>query len=598
MEDQEQTHSNSESTPVVPAKTAEKKRDSFLRRLLRFSGRLILFFLSLLLALMLVLHIPVVQNWAAKKASAYLSEEFQTTVSLDYIRIGIFDSFILDEFYIEDLRGDTLLYSKSLQVDLKRGLFGLLFKKLYISEIGLENALVDLERPMGSKDMNYQFILDYFSRNQPVEIEDTIYLEPKNPIDLDISSLRLKNVDFIRKDSARGQDIIAYIGSGLCNFRNINLATKEINITHFTLTKPEVYINQYLGDTLIYNELFVNPPPLLGPVYIKTDTTQLTARIARFRMIDGKFGFHNYFRAPERWTPPDILDYNHMDLFQINMDMRNLRVQGLNFKGKIASMNFKDSTGFVCENISVEDGLVTDTMVVLNDLQIVTPTSNIGDTLIMEYSEYADFKDYVNQVYMIGQFHDARISVEDIMVFAPVLEDNAFFRKNRDEVVSIDGIIRGTVNSLSGRDLEVRLNDDTYLAGGFGSFGLAMPGFVAINLQLDKMSTSVQTLRDLIPNFNPPEIFNKLGRLDFRGRVDGFFSDLVIKGKLATELGNIILDDVILNITGSRETFGYRGGLSLIGFELDRWTDNADLGTITVSSRVIDGQGVTGASAN
>ena len=569
-----------------------------IRRLFRISGRLLFFCFGLLLALMLVLHIPVVQNWAAQKASAFLSDEFQTTVSLEYIRIGVFDSFILDEFYIEDLTGDTLLYSDRLQVGLKRGLFGLLFKKLYISEIGLENATIELERGMGSRTMNYQFIQDYFSRADPIHVDDTVYVEKKKPLDLDISSLRLKNVDFVRKDSVRGQDITAYVGSGLCNFRKIDLDKKQIDITHFTLTNPEIYVDQYVGDTILFDELFINPPPSLGPVYIKEDTTILTTRIARFRMVNGKFGFHNYWRAPERWTPPDIIDYNHMDLFDINMDIRNLQMTGLNFKGKVASMNFKDSTGFVCENISVEDGLVTDTLLVLNDLEIITPTSRIGDTLIMEYTQYTDFKDYVNQIYMIGYFHDAKVSVEDIMAFAPILEGNAFFQKNRDEVVAIDGMMRGTVNSLGGRDLEIRLNEDTYLKGGFGSFGLAMPGLVAINPELDQMSTSIQTLRDLIPGFNPPEIFDKLGRLDFRGRVDGFFSDLVIKGNLQTELGNVILDNVILNLTGQRETFGYKGGLSLIGFELDRWTDNPDLGTITVTSRVIDGRGVTGSSAN
>ncbi|HFD31493.1 MAG TPA: hypothetical protein ENJ28_02105, partial [Gammaproteobacteria bacterium] len=71
-------------------------------------------FMGLVLLLLVgwfVLQSEGFQNWAIDKVTSDLSERLGTPVQVDYIDIDFFDNMVLEGFYIEDDRGDTLLYS-------------------------------------------------------------------------------------------------------------------------------------------------------------------------------------------------------------------------------------------------------------------------------------------------------------------------------------------------------------------------------------------------------------------------------------------------------------------------------------------------------
>src|SRR5690606_23165717 len=104
------------------------------------------------------LRYPSVQTYFAKKAAAYLSDELHTTVSLQGIYFNPFSSLILHGLYIEDLKGDTLLYSHRLSasVNLRR----LTNAEIAVRRIHLTDSRFSLKRD--SSGTNLSFILDYF----------------------------------------------------------------------------------------------------------------------------------------------------------------------------------------------------------------------------------------------------------------------------------------------------------------------------------------------------------------------------------------------------------------------------------------------------
>jgi hypothetical protein len=168
--------------------------------------------------------------------------------------------------------------------------------------------------------------------------------------------------------------------------------------------------------------------------------------------------------------------------------------------------------------LSAQEAVVNSTQAALNGLRILTPYSNIGDTLTFSYDKYPDWLDFVNEVEMEGQFNDSRVSIEDIITFAPMLEKNEFFRQNRQEVVQLQGNIRGAVNNLRGKDLNVILARNSVIEGDFYSYNLAVPELQSLNLRLDRLVTEMRTLRLIIPGINNlPENYDKLGRLNFSG---------------------------------------------------------------------------------
>ena len=193
---------------------------------------------------------------------------------------------------------------------------------------------------------------------------------------------------------------------------------------------------------------------------------------------------------------------------------------------------------------------------------------------------------------MNGDFDKSHIAIRDIMAFAPELERNTFFAKNKKETVYIDGNLKGRVNNLKGRNLILRLGKSMQLKGNFNSRNLTDSDETFLSLKLEQLNTNMRTLRQLIPNFNPPVNFDKLGQVYFEGRFDGFFNDFVADGNLQTDLGKAAMD-MNLNSREGIEQAQYSGQISLIDFDLARWTDNPNFGLVTVSSKVDDGVGLT-----
>ena len=197
---------------------------------------------------------------------------------------------------------------------------------------------------------------------------------------------------------------------------------------------------------------------------------------------------------------------------------------------------------------------------------------------------------------MNGDFDKSHIAIRDIMAFAPELERNTFFAKNKKETVYIDGNLKGRVNNLKGRNLILRLGKSMQLKGNFNSRNLTDSDETFLSLKLEQLNTNMRTLRQLIPNFNPPVNFDKLGQVYFEGRFDGFFNDFVADGNLQTDLGKAAMD-MNLNSREGIEQAQYSGQISLIDFDLARWTDNPNFGLVTVSSKVDDGVGLTQSTA-
>ena len=115
----------------------------------RYSLRIFVSLLFLILLLWIVIQNEKFQNWAIGKTTAYLSKELQTEVAISKINIDLFDKLILEGMYIEDHSGDTLLYSEHLKTTLSTNLIGLLKGSVDIDDIQLENATFHINRDSG-----------------------------------------------------------------------------------------------------------------------------------------------------------------------------------------------------------------------------------------------------------------------------------------------------------------------------------------------------------------------------------------------------------------------------------------------------------------
>ncbi|MBV6654418.1 MAG: hypothetical protein KI786_11710, partial [Mameliella sp.] len=574
-----------------PKQLQEKQatKRSWPRRLWLWANRLAISVLLFFVIVAGVLQIPAVQNYLAQKVTTALSEAMKTTVSIDRLHISFLDKLVLEDFYVEDLAsGDTAVFSKYLYADFSLNPFAYMQRGLVIEDLALDSATVNIRKAADDDYNNLQVLL-----GRLLSPDTTAVKGEKKPFYLDVQGLTLSKVRFLKEDKAKGQNMDIYLAEGSAVFDEFSLNDRTLHAESVILEGPYVRIDEY--------DFVVWPPdtvqaPRPDPEFVDP----FFATVGEFVLKDGKFSLHNWRNDPENAGPVDQLNYQHMDVFDINIGINEFSFcsDSLDFSGQVKEFNLRDLSGFVLEDLTVENGRVWNRGLELYDLQLKTPYSDIGDTLIFHYDTYEAFKSFPEEVEMEAHLNNASVTLKDIMVFAPKLKSNAFFWGNRDRKLYVDGLVTGTVNDLDAEDMYLALENRRLVAkGNLRTRDLTYPDFRTINLQLDELRTNMTALRQLFPKFRPPESFDRLGWLYFSGRFDVFFSDYIAYGSLNSALGRAEMDMKIRNLTGNRTEASYSGSLSLIDFDMGGFTENADLGLVNFSTSVRNGKGLTAETA-
>ena len=578
-----------------PNITPEVPRERLSKRIFKWTFRLIIGVVLAFLLLFLVLQIPFVQNWTTQKITKTLSNSTGTNVEIDHLSLEFFDRLILKKFYVEDIQADTLIYCDQLKVNFSLNPITLIRRGLEIEEITLQGARVNIITAEEAFQNNFDLIME---RLFPPDTS-TVAVQ-KKPFHLNMDKIYLYDVHFFKEDNVKGKILSIYLTEGILDLEELNLPEKRIIISTADFIAPQVRIEEFFGKPAPGHDPWAVEPVVAIDTSTQvqnTDTTKFFLAIHDFYLESGQFKMDHYRKSPVKLTPTEILDYKHMDVFDIQIEIDSFSYDEETFKGQVNKIALQDISGFKLNKLSGKEVSVSSTKTEINGLEIITPDSHIGDTLVFKYREYLDFEEFEDKVRLDGRLNDVSVALKDIMVFAPKLEENNFFSNNKEEILTIDGRVSGRINNLRGRNLNIKLADGTDFVGDLSTRNLAVKNEELINFRVDKLHTTINTLRQLLPTFTPPSNFDRLGNLDFKGSFDGFFQDFVAFGDLSTDLGRAQMD-MRMNFKGGLAKANYSGKLRLENFDLGTWSDNTDLGMVNFTTEVTNGIGLTAETAN
>ncbi len=152
--------------------------------------------LGLALLLLALVQTKWFKNYAADKATRYLSKELGVDVHIGEIELSYFDALKATDIYIADQKEDTLIYVSELQTDYD--IFSFTSDKIRLNNIKIAGGNINIGVAKEETQLNIRFLTDYFkpaptgkpSANSPslifdkVEIIDTrfhYYNENKAP---------------------------------------------------------------------------------------------------------------------------------------------------------------------------------------------------------------------------------------------------------------------------------------------------------------------------------------------------------------------------------------------------------------------------------
>ena len=546
-----------------------KKRKRFFLWVERIMATLIL----LTFAIVLSLHIPGVQRWGVNKLTTAISRKLNTRVSIDGFSFNPISDLTLNKILISSPEhpSDTLMFADRLNVDYKR-IWDIFSRRITISQIGIDKGFLNIHRMAGDSLTNLDIAL-------------LRLLPPRNPnktdFVLDLKSLSAKLLRVRVDDETSGTLMDFSMKRADIQIDTLNIVNKYISIADLDLDGPEIQM--------------INRLPIGESIAGSTASTKSwSINVDSWRLTNGKIRIDNRTKPALFYPNGRGIDYAHMVLEDLDLRMDSLIIRGWDFKAKDIDIHALHQNGFEINTLAATRAAISREGIILDDLEIRTPESEIKNSISLLFSGYTDFKSFVDSVRLVVPEANIRLHVNDLLAIAPGLQNVDFFMDNADKDINLQGKVSGHVNRLRIKNMNAGLGKLS-LTGDFKSRDISVPGSQLISLDLERSAFSAAALKSIFPKMKIPPVLDKLGQINFTGDFDGYPDDFVAFGTFNTSLGKVTLD-MNMNIVQGIADGQYSGSIALQDFDLGTFTGNKDLGRVTMSGRVIEGHGLSGES--
>ena len=182
----------------------------------------------MLLFLYIILRLSFVQTFITHKIAAYFSKELKTEITIGGVDISWFLNVILEDVSVKDRHKNVLMQSSKMTIDI-----GDIYTKkrlISIDKISMDNTTIGLRKYKNEKNLNFQFIVDYFSSKDTTKSTSPGW-------NYKCYSLVLSNSHFIYQDFNS-----EFTDKGM-DFNNLDFSNFNINISDIQMMGDSTYIS-------------------------------------------------------------------------------------------------------------------------------------------------------------------------------------------------------------------------------------------------------------------------------------------------------------------------------------------------------------------
>ena len=551
-------------------KQNNKKRSSIVALLFKVIIYVFLFLVIGFIVLSLLLQLPSVQNWTLGKILNSANEKIDGRMNAGRVNISLMDGIVLEDISIVTNDNDTIIKSELISASFNSSLFTMYSEGIDLNDFILRNAKVNLVRNIGEEDFYLIKLLSpIFGGGGDTDTNS-------KKIDFNLNSLSLEEVDISIKDEKNESNHYFYIKEGYLSINEFDLKQNTFDIRSLELEDPIIEIVNKSKkkesndeddksddrESSVSNKLNVS----VGAVIIKN---------GKFKSDQG--GYSN-----GSLDTKDI-EVDNFELLSSNINF----LQDSLFVGVVDSFKGRLNNKFSVKSASASEIEIRKDKILLSELNFISDQSKLLNANIS-----IENPTEVDRAKINAELNDIDLAIDELLYFYPQLENNEFVKLNRDKIIHLDGSLNGSASNISGKDITLSIGESTYFKGDIKGRNLSQKDNELINLNIESLSTDMASLQEIIPGFRVPDNFKKLGAISYRGRIDGYFEDFVTFGSVNTALGDADLD-IRLDIKDGVNDANYSGSIKLNDFDLKTWSENPDLGNITLEAEVEKGSGLT-----
>lgn len=624
-----------------------KKPIHFLKKTLRVLLWCVASVIVLLLLLIILIQVPSVQNYVKDKAITYLHDKIKTKVSLDHISIKFPKDVVLEGFYFEDQKKDTLLAGKRLELDVD--LFKLVSSELEINSVSLENVKANISR---NKDgvFNFDYIIKAFESKEP-KVEDP----NSKPFKISVVKVNLDNVKFNFEDDFSKNDIKVKLTHFDTKFKEFDLDKMNFDIPNIDLNGLKVVLNQDVVekiaevsvktvDTISKRKDFslklgkirlakidiaydnkdskLDSGIKLGNLDLSVNKIDLNNQLLdfdTFELKDLKGNLRLGAKDKQIQTPnldstaikqtgwkvklADVnleniafkfddmqskpvskgIDYSHMDLDKFNFKAEKLYYGNDTISGNIKALTANDKSGLQIQSLKA-DFFYGPKNAYLNDLYVKTPQTLLQNKIKVTYSSIASLSKDLGNLSLDANLKQSKIGFKDILLFAPDLQKTNPFKSNPNAILYLNTRLSGKVKDLNIPQFEMSGIGTTKVALSGKIKGLPDAQKAYYDLDIQKLSSTSKDIYSFVPAGTIPTTIQLPSQLNLRGKFKGSVQNFKTNLALNSSFGNAKIDALFDQRVKKREK--YDATVYLLDFDLGRLIKNDSIGKITLKAKV------------
>ena len=280
--------------------------------------------------------------------------------------------------------------------------------------------------------------------------------------------------------------------------------------------------------------------------FASRDTTPKNQNIdLRFNTLLIRQGHFRYDVEDAPLTPGKF-NARHIDIQDLSakITLKSLKRDSIN--AQIKKLALKESSGFSLEKLTMTVAGNLDSLF-LHKFEVKLPHSNlrIADAKVDMTRIGPINASAMDSAQLLLKITPSHVCLKDISAFVPAF-------RNFNDSIELSARVKGTVNHIGLENLTLKYSDKMLLVGQMEMRGMTKPQNAFLLGKVNKMYITTNGLEKLINNFKKeaaalPAPLQRLGTINFSGKISGRFNHLVAFGKLSTAIGSLKTDLVIGN---------------------------------------------------
>ncbi len=540
----------------------------------RWLLRIFVIFLLITNFIALGMNSDFVKNKIAYSVLDYINSKTGFSASLDNIDLNFRYGIKINRLLIKDRHNNTFLYASAFETGLMKNLIAMLVTKRYdFSSVSLKNANLNIKKYKGDSLSN----LNYFIKKLAGKKKQS-----KSCMNLDVDKIELHDI-VISNDRYDKPEIDSFvIGDALIDVKNIDLCENDVEFEEVFIGKSKILFANTGDNTTEKNKVDLN----------------------------SLFGFKYKFKIGKLRIEDSYLSYKHIKdniqgkYFAGHFNKNDIEISDIYIEGKdwelntakesafvINKIRFKEKNGFELHDFSVMKLIIDKRNIKFKNLFIETENSKIYADLDCRFKDLNDFKQFVDEVKIKGDFKKSTLGFADAYYFNSGFNTNSVVLNNINKKIGLSGNISGNINNLISSGFSISIGTDFLVKLGFNIKNITRKHNEYLDLRNIKLKTSTEFIVSFFKNINFEDKFPNLGNLKYTGSFKGGLKDFIADGKLKTDLGTAFID-MNTSFESIRKGINYKGILTLKDFDTGKLLGNKDLGKTGGQINLINGYNI------